>query len=201
MRTLTVKGPLKPITLKAAGMLAMVSAVASLPLFLLSLAFEGRHDDAARTMQLLLQGVGTVIFVALTAILRNFLARNCLFKKADAIILCLIILNLIYAAASSASLYIPKAGEQYQSILAALVVLMGIAQAGLGMRLFVLENDLGGMKRLYCWLNIITGICLASLLLIPLGIVTSAVGDVMLGTIFFQEARRLSPPQGADTPV
>jgi hypothetical protein len=170
-------------------------------MFLLSLRFEGRHDDLAQTVQILLQGSGTVIFVALTALFRGFLARNCLFRKADAIILGLIVLNLSYAVVSSAGLLIPKVEEQLQPILASLVVLLGIAQAGLGMRLFALENDLGGMKRPYCVLNIVTGICLASLLLIPVGIITSAVGDVMLGTIFFQVARRLSPPRRTDIHV
>ncbi|MBI2355393.1 MAG: hypothetical protein HYV06_10305 [Deltaproteobacteria bacterium] len=194
MRTPTAKGALRPTTLRAGGMLAMASAVLTLPMFLYSLQLEGRHDESALTMQLLLQGIGTFIFVALIATLRGFLVRNCAFKKAGAIILGLIILNLLYAAASSVLLFNPEAQEQLQPVLAALVILLGIAQAGLGMRLFALDNDLGGMKRPYCWLNIATGVCLASLLLIPLGIITSAVGDVMLATIFLREARRLSPP-------
>lgn len=198
MRTPTTKGALRPTTLRAAGMLAMASAVLTLPMFLYSLQLEGRHDESARTMQLLLQGIGTLIFVALTTTLRGFLGRNCAFGKAGAIILALIILNLVYAAASSVLLFNPEMGDRLQPVLAALVILLGIAQAGLGMRLFALDNDLGGMKRPYCWLNIATGVCLASLLLIPLGIITSAVGDVMLGTIFFQEARRLSLLQGTD---
>jgi len=176
----------------------MTSAVLSLPLFLLSLRFEGRHDDVARTVQLLLQGVGTGIFVVLIALLRGFLVRNCRFRKANAIITGLILLNLTYALVSAGSLFAPRLAEQLPSLLTPLVILLGIAQAGLGIRLFSLENDLGGMKRPYCWLNIITGICLASLLLIPLAIVASAVADVMLGTIFLQEARRLAPPPGAD---
>lgn len=179
-------------------MLAMASAVLTLPMFLYSMQLEGRHDESARTVQLLLQGGGTSIFVALIATLRGFLGRNCAFRKGDAIILALILLNLLYAAASSAPLFIPEMGERLQPVLAALVILLGIAQAGLGMRLFALDNDLGGMKRPYCWLNIVTGVCLASLLLIPLGIVTSAVGDVMLATIFLQEAGRLSPPPETD---
>lgn len=179
----------------------MISAVLSLPLFLLSLRFEGRHDGLAQTVQLLLQGGGTVIFVALTTLLRGFLARNCFFRKADAIIISLIALNIAYAVASSAGLLVPNTEEQLQPILVSLIILLGIAQAGLGMRLFALEHGLGGMKRPYCWLNIATGICLASLLLVPVGIITSAVSDVMLGTIFLHEARRLSSVHNMDIHV
>lgn len=178
-------------------MLAMVSAVSSLPLFWLSLRFEGRHDDLAQTVQLLLQVGGTGIFVALTTLFREFLTRNCLFRKADAIIIGLIVLNLVYAVTSSIALLVPRLEEQLLLVLAPLVIVLGIAQAGLGMRLFALEHDLAGMKRPYCWLNIVTGICLASLLLVSLAVVVSAVADVMLGTIFFQEARRLSLSPGA----
>lgn len=175
----------------------MISAVLSLPLFLLSLHFEGRHDDLARIVQLLLQWGGSGIFVALTILFRGFLVRNCRFRKADAIIAGLIALNLVYAVVSSTGLVVPRLEEQLPSLLAPLVMLLGIAQAGLGMRLLALEHDLGGMKRPYCWLNIITGVCLASLLLIPLAIVTSAISDVMLGTIFFHEARRCALLPGA----
>lgn len=170
----------------------MASAMMTLPMFLSSLLLEGRHDEAARTMQILMQCLGTIIFMALTSSLRYFLVRNCSYKKADGIILCLITFNIIYAVTASSGLYLPKAGEQLKPLMAVFVVLLGIAQAGLGMRLFELPSDLGGMKRPYCWLNIATGLCTASMLLIPVGIVTSAVGDLMLGTIFFQEARRLS---------
>jgi hypothetical protein len=179
-------------------MLAMASALLSLPLFLVSLHFEGRHDDVARTVELSLQVVGTGIFVVLTILLRLFLTRTCRFRKADAIITVLIILNLIYAVAASLGLLVPRLEERLPAILTPLVILLGIAQAGLGWRLLGLEHDLGGLKRPYCWLNIVTGICLASLVLIPVGIVVSAVGDVMLGTIFLQEARRLSRLPGTD---
>jgi hypothetical protein len=193
------KSPLKPATLRAAGMLAMASALLTLPMFLLSIQFEGRHDDTARAILLVLQGAGSSIFVALAVVFRNFLNRNCAFNKADTIILAMIILNCVYAVASSATMFAPQGEEQFTSILVALIILLGIVQAGLGLRLFTLENGLGGMKRPYCWLNIITGVCLASLVLIAAGVIASAVADVMLGTIFLQEAKRLMLPSRTDT--
>lgn len=183
--------PLKPIILKSAGMLAMASALLTMPMFLVSYQLEGRHDYTATAIHLALQGIGTVIFVALALTFRSLLVKNCSFKKADSVILALIILNLIYAITSAASLLIPQGEEQLGPILITLVILLGIAQIGLGLRLFALEQDLGGFKRPYIWLNIITGVCLASVLLIAVGVIASAVADVMLGTIFFQEARRI----------
>jgi len=198
MRTPTAKRALKPTTLRAAGILAMGSAILTLPMFALSLQLEGRHDGIARTLQIIMQCTGTVIFMVLTVSLRCFLGRNCAFERANAIILCLILLNIAYAVASCAGLLIPGVEEQLQAVIPALVILLGIAQAGLGMRLFALDDDLGGMKRPYCWLNIVTGVCLVSLLLIPVGVIASAIADVMLATIFLREGRRPAPSQDAD---
>ena len=43
----------------------------------------------------------------------------------------------------------------------------------------------------FCIQNIATGICEASLVLILVGVVVSAVGDLMLGTIFFNVSKQL----------
>jgi len=188
----TVTGALKPTTLRAAGKLAMFSALLALPLFLLSLLLEGRHDTTARAIHLALQGCGTAIFVALALSFRCFLNRNCGFYRVDTIILWLIVVNFVYAVASSASIFGLQGEEQMRPILMCLIVILGLLQIGLGLRLFAMENDLDGLKRPYCWLNVATGFFLATLVMIPVGIITSAVADVMLGTIFIMEARRLA---------
>ena len=59
-----------------------------------------------------------------------------------------------------------------------------------GVKLLQLSNDLKGLHKPYCYLNIITGICLATVVLLPVGILASAITDVMLGTIFFQAAKQ-----------
>lgn len=181
-------------SLAAAGRVAMVSAILTLPLSLLSLHLAGRQDEMARAAQLALQWSGTLIFLVLTLLFRRFLVSNCRFSKANGIINALILLNLLYAALSSYAEYLPPSDERITPLITGLVVLLGLLQAGLGIRLLQLESDLGGMKRPYCWLNIVTGMFLASILLVPLGIVVSAISDVMLGTIFFHEAKRLAPP-------
>jgi hypothetical protein len=179
-------------SLTIAGIVAMASAILTPPLFLISIILAERHDDLARTGQIALQLTGTVIFLVLILLFRRFLVFNCLFKKANSLISVLIILNLVYAAVTSFAEYIPQGEERIAPYAIGLIVLLGVVQAVLGIRLLKLEDDLGGMKRPYCWLNILTGVFLASIVLIPLGIIASAVTDVMLGTIFFHEAKRLT---------
>lgn len=170
----------------------MVSAILTLPLFLVSITLADRDDQIANTIQLALQWTGTLIFLLLILLLRRFLVFNCLFKKANSPIALLILLNLLYAGLTSFADYIPNGEERITPLAMGLIVLLGLSQAGLGIRLLQLENDLGGMKRYYCWLNILTGLFLASILLVPLGIIASGISDVMLGTIFFHEAKRIA---------
>lgn len=190
----TIKEQLKPATLKAAGILAIASAMLTLPMFLISFMLEGRYDMTARFIHLALQSVGTVIFVLLITSLLFFLNRNCRFYRVNPHILGLIAINLVYAAASYVSIFSQQGEEQMRPYMMVMVSLLGIIQAGLGWRLFDLENDLFGMKQPYCWLNVVTGVFFASVLMIPIAIITSAVADVMLGTILIMEARRLALP-------
>jgi hypothetical protein len=71
-----------------------------------------------------------------------------------------------------------------------MIVPLGLLQTILGYRLQKLPSELGGVLKPYCWLNMATGLFLASIILIPLGILTGAVTDIMLGTILFQEAAK-----------
>ena len=194
MNNPSVKVPLKPTTLKAAGMLAIASAMLTVPMFMLSFMLEGRYDTTARSIHLVLQGVGTVIFVLLIVSFRIFLNRNCGFYRVNMHILGLTVINLVYAAASFVSISSIQGEEQMRPYMMVMVSLLGIIQAGLGWRLFDLENDLFGMKRPYCWLNVVSGVFFATILMIPIAIITSAVADLMLGTILIMEARRLTLP-------
>jgi len=188
---MVLRGTMGSKSLTAAGIVAMASAVLTLPLSLLSILLTERHDNIARAGQLALQWTGTLIFLVLTLLFRCFLVSNCRFRKANSIINAFILLNLLYAVISSYAEYLPQGDERIAPIITGLLVLLGIFQAGLGIRLLQLEHDLGGMKRPYCWLNILTGVFLASILLVPIGIFVSTISDIMLGTIFFHEAKQL----------
>jgi hypothetical protein len=67
----------------------------------------------------------------------------------------------------------------------AIIVAQGVVQAHFGYKLLKLPNDLGGMLKPFCYVNMATGILMATIILIPVGIVVSAISDLMLGTIFF----------------
>jgi hypothetical protein len=71
------------------------------------------------------------------------------------------------------------------------MVFAGIVQIQLGFKLLKLENNLGGLLKPFCYMNMATGICVASIVLILVGAVVSAISDLMLATIFFNVAKQL----------
>ena len=92
------------------------------------------------------------------------------------------------AAVSLIGLVLPEMESALGVFGIAMVVVVGILQIVFGLRLRQLPDTLRGLHKPYCYLNIITGGCLVAFVLIPMGILTGAIADVMLGTIFFQAA-------------
>jgi ABC-type proline/glycine betaine transport system permease subunit len=65
-----------------------------------------------------------------------------------------------------------------------------VGQLLFGIKLFQLPDSLQGMLKPYCFFTILTGILIATIFLIPLASLTGAIGDVLLGTIFFKACEK-----------
>lgn len=177
-----------PKVLRMSGWFAMSSAVLSLPLIYLSFRMEGRPDLAARIMLTLLQIFGTVVFVIVTTLLKRFLNVQFSFHETDGYIDLMIKINIVIGVFAALSYHVRALEESIGIFILLVTVVFGIIEVIFGLRLLRLPNDLRGLLKPYCYVNVATGICLASIAMVPFGIVTGAVSDVMLGTIFFQAA-------------
>jgi hypothetical protein len=169
----------------------MTSALLTLPLFLFSLQNQGQTDWYLKVLDAIIQVVGAGLFVVLSVVLRRFLGRRFAFHDTDRIIGLMIISNLGVGALSLTATFVPPLQQAATSIVVAAVFVLGLLQLRFGYLLLALPDDLGGMRRPYAYLNMAVGACLASIILVPLAIVMSAVADVMLGTIFLQAARSI----------
>lgn len=185
-------------TLKTAGWLAMASAFLSLPAFYLSWRLEGRIDTRASMIQGALQVAGTLLFVVLTLLLKRLLQGRFAFHATDRQIDWLIKTNVLAGMLGVSSLVFPDLKELLGSAALLLVIVQGGVQALFGFRLLALPDDLKGLRRPFCFANMATGICIASVVLILVGIGLSAITDLMLGTIFFQLA---AGEERGNTPV
>lgn len=182
--------------LRWAGILAMANAVLSIPFLILSYYLDERGDLAADLIHSAMYLVGTFLFVVLALFLKRLLNSGHSFHQADNSIDFLIIINLILGLAGIAGLFIAPLEEPLNQYSVLLIIAFGIAEIVLGIRLFRLPDSLKGLLKPFCLFTIVTGTFLASVLLMPLGVITGAVADVMLGTIFFQAVSR--PESKAD---
>lgn len=176
-------------SLKFAGWLAMASAFLTLPLVYFSYLLESRTDVVAGFLQASIQISGTCLFVAIVLYLRRLLNRVFKFHDADRIINLLVLSSIVIGVLSMGTLFVSPLKESLESAVIVMLIVQGMVQVQFGYKLLRLPYDLGGMLKPFCYANMATGIMLASVLLIPLGIVISAISDLMLGTIFFNISR------------
>lgn len=183
---------LTAVRLRAAGWLAMFSSLLTLPWFLFtySLIREDLTIKAAKAAMI----VGRLaLFAYLILIFQQLLNRRHSFHGADAVISLLIQASIIQASAAILGLAVPDLAAAVRLFGFIMVVILGILHVMFGIWLLHLPASLGGMHRPFCYLNVVTGGALVSILLLPLGILTSTVADIMLGTIFLHAAKSYLP--------
>jgi hypothetical protein len=73
-------------------------------------------------------------------------------------------------------------------------IFFGILSILFAKRLLRLPYSLYGLLKPYCYVTLISGACFITVILIPVGIVTGAVTDFILGIIFFRAAEQSPPP-------
>lgn len=173
------------------GWLAMASAILTVPWLILSLSVAGNKNMMVKGVEAAMLAAGTALTVYLLAALRRLLHEGYRFTGADLPLRLLIWVNIIAAGVSIPGLAIPTLEASLDMFSLVLVVILGIVQIIVGIRLLGLSADFQGLWRPYCYLNMGTGFCLAVTVLAPVGMITGAIEDVMLGTIFFQIAALL----------
>ena len=192
--------PPTPRRLRLAGATAVVSAFLVVPWFIVTfLVSEKRALWVVVTEIGLLVG-STVCLVFLLLTLRAFVVGYYGYTRTDRLISLLACANVVLTGVSLVNRLVPALEEGAGVVGIGLVIIIGVAQALFGVRLLQLPSPLGGMLRPYCFLNIVTGFCLATLVLLPFGMLTSAVSDIMLGTIFFLAARSLDASLPSHSP-
>jgi hypothetical protein len=185
-QSLTSNPQLPSKRLKMAGYLAMASALLTLPWFLFTYNIANRNDPAIRAAEasMLMGDMALVIYLMLT--LQQLLHRRYAFHAADKTISLIIQATITQTANSLLGLAIPELAGAVRMMGIVWLVIVGVLHMMFGIWLLQLPDSLGGMHRPYCYLTIVTGFSLATIVLLPLGMLTGCIADVMLGTIFLQ---------------
>ena len=172
--------------LKIAGCLAMTSALLTLPWFMFTYTFADRNDSVIRAVEAAVLAGGLALFIYLLLTFRQLLHRRYAFHAADKTISLILQATITQTANSLLGLAIPELSAAVRVMGLIWLVIVGVLHMMFGVWLLQLPASLGGMHRPYCYLNIATGFAFATILLLPLGMLTGSIADVMLGTIFLQ---------------
>jgi hypothetical protein len=171
---------------RRAGYLAMTSAILSIPFLVLTYQLSQREDVAAYALQAAMQLVGLFLFIYLAALLKKYLNQYHSFHDVDNYIDFLITTNLIFSLATVAGLFIPAYEIAIERFCFMLIVVFGIVQVLFGFKLLRAPDILKGMLKPYSICTLITGALIATVVFLPVAVLTGAIADVMLGTLFFQ---------------
>lgn len=173
--------------LNVAGWLSVTSAVLSIPILILSVMLGPASESlGARTGSALLTVASTALFVYVFSTLRALLIGRYAFHETSGLITILIVGNVVIAAFSVLGV-LSFAIETAVSVLSLIAIVpFGIIFIVFAIKLLRLPDNLHGMLKPFCYLSIATGFCFATVLLIPLGVLASAVSDILLAIIFFR---------------
>ena len=162
----------------------MSSAFFTLPLVYVSYKLDKTVDFVSTVIQTVIAISGVILFTLIVLYLKRFINSIFKFHNTDRNLELMIAANIVVTVLTLAAVYFSQLQESIEYAVLVIIVAQGIVQTQFGYKLLKLPNDLGGMLKPFCYANMATGILLATVVLIPLGIVASAVSDLMLGTIF-----------------
>jgi hypothetical protein len=74
-------------------------------------------------------------------------------------------------------------------------VVTGILSIVFAVKLLRLQDDLFGLLKPYAYATMASAVCLATVILAPVGMLVDAAATVMLGVIFLRAARGLPAPE------
>jgi len=186
-------------SLITAGWLAMISAFVSIPLTYAAFQLDGRVDSTATGIQIFIQIGGVILFVAITLYLKRFLNARFRFHNTDKNIVLMIVANVVASVFAIMAICFSQLKETLEIAALGIVVFQGVVQMQFGYRLLTLPDNLDGMLKPFCYLNMATGVCIASVVLVIAGVVVSSISDLMLGTIFFHLAKLVREQDSSGT--
>ena len=166
----------------------MASALLAIPWFLIVYVMGNRQALETKLAESVLLVVGTALFVWLITMLRKLLRARHGFVAADVSISLLIKGTIVITVIGLLGLFSTYLESSVAIVTVIIAIPLGVVQIRFGRALLTLPHDLNGMRNPYAYLTMITGFCQAVIFLMPIALFTSAVADVMLGTIFLHAA-------------
>jgi hypothetical protein len=170
-----------------AGWLAITGAVILVPEIGLSLLLDkisGTYPGA-KAIITWLNIVGLAISVYILYMFRSLLNERYNFHGTDTLIMILIGTNVLFAVIGLLGL-IPELTVVMSVLVLVLFVPFGVVNIVFAVKLLKLQDDLFGLLKPFAYTTIAAGICGASVILMPLGMLAATAALIMQGMIFLR---------------
>lgn len=168
--------------LRLAGYASIISAVLSIPILFYTVYASVTGETFTSNI---IELINVFIFAFITMRLIQLL-DELNFNSVNTMLTTSVILNIVgYVLA-----LIAPHSESFGIFGIIAMIALGVLMVLIGVNLQKCPNDLHGHLKLFSLTWIISGVCLASIILIPFFILTWVAMNVILGMIFFKEADR-----------
>lgn len=190
-----LNGPLTPGRMETSAWLTVFYTLLLIPCFIISVLSEldSRNELFTITSQIL-DLVVTFLWVYLIYQFKYFINKRFHDSTIDPAIYILIAASIIMYVLGLAQNGLDENATLYMVsdyIILATVIITGVFTIILGRKLLVARLDFPHI-RLFAWLNIISGLCMVTVLLILLLLPLSFILSITMAMIFFSAARELN---------
>lgn len=169
-----------------AGWAAVINAALAIPLFVFQLLTDAAgYDFPSKAIQIATVALFIFIFFRLK---RLFFEIR--FYRVDGYLSAIIAINAILGVAT---VFVPEDYAFLTLLLLAGNVVLGVLYIVVGIKLLAFPAAMPGLK-LFCYSIIATGACAASIVFIPLSLITSMAMYIALASVFFSDVGESRPP-------
>ncbi len=188
--------------LHLAGWLSVTSALFTIPHIWMSVYFDAIEGLGAKFSKAVMIFVSLGLLVYVLRSFKKLLNTRFQFHSVDIYISLVIWGNVLLSGLSLLSL--GTAGLEFHVRVLSILTFIpfGILDIMLGTRLLQISGNLCGLLKPFSYVLIASGVCFISVILSPVGYITSAMSDGILGIIFFRAAEH--PPSSTElyhTPI
>lgn len=177
--------------LNLAGWLSVVAAVVTFPMLVMAL-LSGLAEEESLVFMYLEAALDIgylVLYVYIFVMFRRLLNERAGFHDADAYVTFLIWTNVAITLVSVVTLPFPETMDAVGIGSVVLLIPFGIVYVVFGIKLLNCDDGLFGYLKPFSYLTIATGVMVAIVVTVFLGMVTSIISDIFLALIFFKAAK------------
>jgi len=185
---------------RIAGWFSIANAVLVLPVVVASVlagvaeASGAISDLSSRIIAAVMSVIGYAVGIVVLITLRELFEQRYEYRGVSKILTTFITLSAVGILASALAV-ISSTMESVVAMLSVIIAfVMGIISIVYGIKLLSFHQDLYGLRKPYAWTSIAGGVCFATVILMPIGLLLAMASSVFLAIIFFREAEGLHRP-------